>query len=70
MSSVPSKQEEDGDSINTTYCPQFEPCSSSKPKPNNSSSCTPDGFWDPFFPATLGVHRDTLVDNRFLGMKD
>lgn len=31
---------------------------------------TPEGFWDPFFPPTAEVHRDTLVDNRFIGLKD
>lgn len=31
---------------------------------------TPDGFWDPFFPATNDVHRSTLVDNRFIGLED
>lgn len=36
--------------------------------PNNLD--TPEGFWDPFFPPTLDVHRNTLEDNRFLGMRD
>lgn len=35
--------------------------------PNNLD--TPEDYWDPFFPPTIDVHRNTLVDNRFLGTK-
>lgn len=67
------------DKINCPDCDQYmkyirgeikdnKPVDQCEKHPNNLD--TPEGYWDPFFPPTLEVHKDTLEDNRFLGMRD